>query len=81
MSLALLLAEPGKDFELNDDTVSPGLIGFAVFVALCVAVFLLIRSMNKRLRNIKAPYEADLRQEEWERRQAEDAAASKAPKD
>jgi hypothetical protein len=38
--------------ELNDDTVSPGLLGLGVVVALGVATWLLIRSMNRQLRKI-----------------------------
>ncbi|REE96089.1 hypothetical protein [Thermomonospora umbrina] len=81
MSVALLLAEPGKDFELNDDTVTPGLIGFAVFVGLCVAVFFLARSMNKRIKNIDLPREADLRQRDWERVRADSEPADPEPVD
>jgi hypothetical protein len=38
--------------ELNDDTVSPGLLGLGVVAALGVATWLLIRSMNRQLRKI-----------------------------
>ncbi|WP_067455812.1 hypothetical protein [Actinomadura macra] len=55
---------------LNDDTVSPGLLGFGVFLALVVATVFLIRSMNKQMKKIQAPREADLKQQEWERAQA-----------
>ncbi|SEG45831.1 hypothetical protein SAMN04489712_105326 [Thermomonospora echinospora] len=79
MSVALLLAEPGNDFPLNDDTVSPGLLGFAVFAALCVAVFLLIRSMNRQMRKIQAPRQADLDQEAWERNRAAEPAKAAEP--
>jgi hypothetical protein len=78
MSVALLLAEPEKNFPLNDDTVSPGVLGFAVFVVLCVAVFFLVRSMNKQIGKIQAPREADLEQEEWERAQAAEKNAAGA---
>ncbi|POM27545.1 hypothetical protein BTM25_19610 [Actinomadura rubteroloni] len=49
---------------LNDDTVSPGLLGFGVFLLLGVALVFLVRSMNKRLKRIdaarnKALWEAD----------------------
>jgi hypothetical protein len=54
---------------LNDDTVTPGFLGFGVFVALAVATVFLVRSMNKRMKNIQAPREADLKQQEWERAQ------------
>jgi hypothetical protein len=52
---------------LNDDTVTPGFLGFGVVVALGVALFLLLRSMNKQISRIQAPTEADLKQAEWER--------------
>ncbi|MFI6517128.1 hypothetical protein ACIBF1_16360 [Spirillospora sp. NPDC050679] len=58
------------DLPLNDDTVTPGFLGFGVFLALLVALVFLIRSMNKQMRKIQAPREADLKQQEWERAQA-----------
>lgn len=67
----MILAEA---FELNDDTVSPGLTGTLIFAALIVATVLLIRSMNKRMRNIDdLPREEDLQQEAWEAAQARKA--------
>jgi Na+-transporting methylmalonyl-CoA/oxaloacetate decarboxylase gamma subunit len=64
-ALSVPLAMP-----LNDDTVTPGFLGFGVFLALAVALVFLIRSMNKQIRRIQAPHEADLKQQEWERAQA-----------
>ncbi|GAA2138286.1 hypothetical protein [Actinomadura napierensis] len=61
---------------LNNDTVSPGLLGFGVFLALLVALVFLVRSMNKQMKRIQAPREADLKQQEWERAQAARAAAA-----
>ncbi|GAA0571820.1 hypothetical protein GCM10009546_38170 [Actinomadura livida] len=61
-------------FPLNDDTVTPGFLGFAVVVALGIATVFLIRSMNKHMRKIQAPREAELIQQEWERAEAEKAA-------
>lgn len=37
---------------LNEDTVSPGLLGLAIVVALAIATWLLVRSMNRQLRKI-----------------------------
>ncbi|MFI0422308.1 hypothetical protein [Spongiactinospora sp. 9N601] len=37
--------------------VSPGLLGFLVVAALGVALFLLIKSMNKQISKIEVPYE------------------------
>ncbi|MUN39917.1 hypothetical protein [Actinomadura litoris] len=66
---------------LNDDTVSPGFLGFGVFLALAVATVFLVRSMNKQMKKIQAPREADLKQQEWERAQAARAAAADKPAD
>ncbi|MFG2005675.1 hypothetical protein ACGFNU_41660 [Spirillospora sp. NPDC048911] len=59
---------------LNDDTVTPGFLGFGVFLALVVALVFLIRSMNKQIGRIQAPREADLKQREWEAAQSAKAA-------
>jgi flagellar biosynthesis/type III secretory pathway M-ring protein FliF/YscJ len=63
---------------LNDDTVSPGVLGFAVFIVLLVATVFLVRSMNKQMKKIQAPREEDLKQQEWERAEAEKAARAAA---
>ena len=68
-----LAASLGAALPLNDDTVSPGVLGFVVFIALLAATIFLFRSMNKQLRRIQAPREADLKQQEWERAEAEKA--------
>ncbi|WUH97498.1 hypothetical protein OHR68_28765 [Spirillospora sp. NBC_00431] len=68
----------GTAMPLNDDTVSPGVLGFAVFLGLVVATVFLIRSMNKQMKKIQAPREADLKQQEWERAQAAKAARAAA---
>ncbi|WP_225993704.1 hypothetical protein [Actinomadura rudentiformis] len=65
---------------LNDDTVTPGFLGFGVFLALVVALVFLIRSMNKQIGKIQAPREADLKQQEWEAAQAAKPAAKPAAK-
>lgn len=78
--LAAPLAVPLAALPLNDDTVSPGLLGFGVFVALLVATIFLFRSMGKQLKKIEAPREADLKQREWERAEAAKAAAGSAAK-
>lgn len=62
--MTLLAAQPENDFPLTDETVSPGLVGFAVFVLLCLAVFLLVRSMNKQMGRIQVPREAELEEQE-----------------
>jgi hypothetical protein len=62
---------------LNNDTVSPGFLGLGVVVALGIALYFLIRSMNRQISRIDAPKEADLKQSEWEAAQAK----SKPPVD
>ncbi|WP_329242181.1 hypothetical protein OG417_43610 [Actinoallomurus sp. NBC_01490] len=56
---------------VNEDQVTPGVGAFLIVAALGVTLFFLIRSMNKRIARIEAPSEDDLRQAEWERRQAD----------
>jgi hypothetical protein len=63
---ALLLAVP-------EDKVSPGALGFVIVLALGVALYLLIRSMNKQIARIEAPREDELKQADWERRRQEEA--------
>jgi hypothetical protein len=60
----------------SEDQVTPGVLGFLVVVALGVALFFLVRSMNKQISRIEAPSEEDLKQAEWERRQQEESAPS-----
>jgi hypothetical protein len=60
---------------LNEDQVTPGVLGFLVVAALGAVLFLLIRSMNKHLKRIEAPSEDDLKQADWESRQAAAKAA------
>ncbi|MCW2901642.1 MAG: hypothetical protein JWO67_3907 [Streptosporangiaceae bacterium] len=55
---------------IDENLVSPGLMGLIVVAALGVALFLLIRSMNKQISRIQAPKEQELKQAEWEERQA-----------
>jgi hypothetical protein len=64
---------------VNEDQITPGVLGFAVVVAMGVALFFLIRSMNKQISRIQAPKAADLKQAEWDRRQA-NAGPHGAPK-
>jgi hypothetical protein len=60
----------------SEDQVTPGVLGFLIVVALGVALFLLVRSMNKQIRKIEAPSEEELKQAEWERKQRESAPSS-----
>ncbi len=45
----------------DPDKLGPGWIAFVLVLALVVATYLLWRSMNKQLRNIDVPTEAELR--------------------
>jgi hypothetical protein len=69
---------------LNPNDVTPGVLGFSVVAALGLVLFFLIRSMRKQLGRIQAPSEEDLKQADWERRQAaraNGATAQDEPKD
>lgn len=46
--------------------VTPGLLGFLVVAALGLALYFLIKSMNKRISKIEVPREADLAKAEQE---------------
>lgn len=50
MSELTALADEAR--ELNEFTVSPGLLGFVVFAVMGVAVWLLLKSMNSRLHKV-----------------------------
>lgn len=39
----------------SPDVVTPGLLGFIVFALLGLALFLLVRSMNKHVRRVDVP--------------------------
>jgi hypothetical protein len=58
-----------------EDKVTPGALGFVIVLALGVALYLLIRSMNKQIARIEAPREDDLKQADWERRQQEESGS------
>ena len=49
---SLLVLAQEQEKVLNDDTVTPGLLGLGVVVALGVALWLLVRSMNRQLRRV-----------------------------
>jgi hypothetical protein len=44
---------------VDEDRVTPGLLGFAVVAALGVATWLLVKSMRSRLRKIEVDEDAD----------------------
>jgi hypothetical protein len=66
VSAAALLAVPA-------DKVTPGALGFVIVLALGVALYLLVRSMNKQIARIEAPSEEELKQADWERRRQEES--------
>ncbi|MFD7921564.1 hypothetical protein ACFV3R_20340 [Streptomyces sp. NPDC059740] len=48
--------------EVDPDKVTPGLLGFVVFAVMAGAVWLLMKSMNKHMRNVdftETPKEAE----------------------
>ena len=40
--------------------VSPGLLGFTVVALIALALYILVKSMNKQMSKIQVPYEADI---------------------
>jgi hypothetical protein len=44
---------------LDEETVSPGMLGFGVFLLLVLATFFLVRSMNKQLRKVPPKFEGE----------------------
>jgi hypothetical protein len=44
---------------VDESKVTPGLLGFVVIAVLGVATYLLIRSMNRQIRNIDLPDDKD----------------------
>ncbi len=56
----------------------PGVVAFLVVAAIGVALYLLIKSMNRHLNKIDLPREADVRKAEREERRAARAAAKRA---
>ncbi|MEO3872550.1 hypothetical protein ABGB18_27380 [Nonomuraea sp. B12E4] len=44
---------------LAADDVSPGLLGFVVVALLGLALYILIKSMNKQMSKIQVPHEGD----------------------
>jgi len=64
MSILALPSDP------NSSVYYPGFVCLGIVVALGVALFFLVRSMNKQISRIEAPKEADIKQAEWEARQA-----------
>ena len=67
---------PQAASDLNEYTVTPGVLGFIVFAVLGVAVWILLKSMSKHLGRISVPEHAGGgRQPE-----AEGAAAPGAPR-
>jgi hypothetical protein len=40
--------------------ISPGILGFTVVALIGLALYVLVKSMNKQIARIEVPYEADL---------------------
>ncbi|CAN5309870.1 hypothetical protein BH09ACT10_BH09ACT10_29950 [soil metagenome] len=52
-SLDVLLA-------LDEDQVKPGWVAFAIVIALCVALFFIMRSFAKHVRKASQPWEGEV---------------------
>jgi hypothetical protein len=50
--------------------VGPGLLGFLVVAAIGVALYFLVKSMNRQISKIEVPHEADLEQPEADKQEA-----------
>ena len=67
---------------LNDDTVSPGVLGFAVVVVLGVAVYFLLLSFRKHIARVPATFDPPPAPEpEKDTAHAEREAGDEAPTD
>jgi hypothetical protein len=64
--------------ELDENKVTPGLLGFVVFAALAVAVWRLVKSMNHHMGKVDFPEEPGAEGDVGERGAAERAAAEQA---
>lgn len=60
---------PTPGAEIDPDTVTPGVIGFALTIVVAIAVVLLVIDMSRRIRRV------NYRQQAIERLDAEEAAA------
>ncbi len=62
-SLATAMTHPALSLlaDVNDNKVTPGLLGFVVFAALGTAVWLLMKSMNKQFKKVNFEVEPDPR--------------------
>ncbi|GII93194.1 hypothetical protein [Sinosporangium siamense] len=48
--------------------VSPGILGFLVIAAIGLALFLLLKSMNRHIAKIEVPFEADFKKADQKKR-------------
>ncbi|WP_030910924.1 hypothetical protein [Streptosporangium amethystogenes] len=48
---------------LDESVVNPGLVGFLIVAAMGFALYLLVKSMNRRISKIEVPSEAELRKQ------------------
>lgn len=62
---------PTPGAEIDPDTVTPGVIGFALTILVAVAVVFLVVDMSRRIRRV------NYRQQAIDRLDAEEAAAGK----
>lgn len=52
MSTPVNLTHVAASLALDDNKVTPGLLGFVVFAALAVATWFLVKSMNKQFKRV-----------------------------
>lgn len=71
LTASAVSAVTAMPLAVEEEQVTPGLLGLAVVASLGVALFFLIKSMNKQIGRIQVPKGADLEEAEWERREAE----------
>nr|WP_153455734.1 hypothetical protein [Streptomyces smaragdinus] len=50
--------------ELDEDKVTPGLLGFVVFAVLAIAVWQLLKSMNKHMKRVDFEERQEIADEE-----------------
>ncbi|GGK68865.1 hypothetical protein Sme01_14180 [Sphaerisporangium melleum] len=59
--------------------IGPGLIGFLVVAAIGLALYFLVKSMNKQISKIQVPHEAELRKAEREKAGHAGSTSAAAP--
>jgi len=76
-----ILAVSAAAGSVTSSQVMPGVLGFLVVAVLSVALFFLLRSMNKQLRKVQPPASAGAAKAEAAEAEAETAEAGAAEAD